>query len=59
MGMRVEEDGRSESHAVMAWIGIKILSQRESVQTSVWCLITREFGNPTKGSKAEDDSNDY
>ena len=24
--MRVEEDGESESHAVMAWIGIEILS---------------------------------
>ncbi len=24
--MRVEEDGRSESHAVMAWIGIEISS---------------------------------
>jgi hypothetical protein len=23
MGMRVEEDGESESHAVMAWIGIE------------------------------------
>ncbi len=26
MGMRVEEDGKSESHAVMTWIGIEILS---------------------------------
>ncbi len=26
MEMRVEEDGKSESHAVMAWIGIEILS---------------------------------
>jgi hypothetical protein len=26
MGMRVEEDGESESYAVMAWIGIGILS---------------------------------
>ncbi|MFC1713199.1 hypothetical protein ACFL6S_06010 [Candidatus Poribacteria bacterium] len=24
MGMRVEEDGESESHAVMAWIGIEL-----------------------------------
>jgi hypothetical protein len=26
MGMRVKEDGESESHAVMAWIGVEILS---------------------------------
>ena len=26
MGMRVEEDGESKSQAVMAWIGIEILS---------------------------------
>ncbi len=26
MEMRVEEDGKSESHAVMAWIGIETLS---------------------------------
>jgi hypothetical protein len=26
MGMRVEEDGESESHAVMAWVGSEISS---------------------------------
>ena len=28
----------------------------ESGLTSLWCLITREFGNPTCGNKAEDNS---
>ncbi len=30
MGMRVAEDGKSESHAVMAWIGIEISSHAKA-----------------------------
>ena len=61
MGMWVEEDGESESHAVIVWIGDehRAISPQAKAQTSVWSFITREFGNPTRGSKADDDSNDY
>jgi hypothetical protein len=39
MGMQVEDDGKSECQAVMAWIGIESLDNitpHESEQTSIW-----------------------
>ena len=49
--MREEEDGRSERHPVMGWIGVEPLrniTPRESVLTSVWSCITRDLGQPLK-----------
>ena len=47
--MREGEDGRSERHSVMGWIGVERLRNitlRESALTSIWSCITREFGQP-------------
>jgi hypothetical protein len=47
--VRVWEDGRSEGHSVMEWIGVEPtgdITLRESVLTSIWSCITREFGQP-------------
>ena len=47
--MRAGEDGRSEGHAVMEWIRVAPtgdMTLRESVLTSIWSCITREFGQP-------------
>ena len=47
--VREEEDGRSERHPVMGWIGVEPtgdITPRESALTSVWSCITREFGQP-------------
>ena len=47
--MRAEEDGRSEGHSVMEWIGVAPtgnMTPRESALTSIWSCITREFGQP-------------
>ena len=52
--MREEEDGRSEGHPVMGWRGVEPLcniTPRESVLTSVWSGITREFGQPREERK--------
>lgn len=38
--VRVEEDGKSEWSSVMDGTGVQNLPQRESVQTSIWSLIT-------------------
>ena len=49
MQMRAKEDGKSEGHLVMRWIEVESednITSRESGQTSIGCLITREFGNP-------------
>ena len=47
--MRAGEDGRSEGHAVMEWIRVAPtgnMTPRESVLTSIWSCLTREFGQP-------------
>ena len=47
--MREGEDGRSERHPVMGWIGVEPtgdITLRESALTSIWSCITREFGQP-------------
>jgi hypothetical protein len=47
--VREEEDGRSERHPVMGWIGVEPtgdITLRESALTSIWSCITREFGQP-------------
>jgi RNA-directed DNA polymerase len=52
MGWRVKEDGKSEGRAVMGRIGVEaILPHRESGQTSIWSLFTRELEKPTKETK--------
>jgi hypothetical protein len=46
MGLRIEEDGGSESSFVMREIGVAPwgnITPRESEQTSVWSFITRTF----------------
>ena len=48
-GVRAWEDGRSEGHSVMGWRGVAPtgnMTPRESVLTSIWSCITREFGQP-------------
>ena len=40
MGCRVEEDGKSEGHPVMGWIGIALIP-RASELTSIWSFVTR------------------
>jgi len=42
----VEDGGKSECHSVIEWIGIVILFQSVTMQTSTWSLITREFVEP-------------
>jgi hypothetical protein len=52
--VREEEDGRSERHPVMGWIGVEPtgdITLRESELTSVWSCITREFGQPPEERK--------
>ena len=47
--VREWEDGRSEGHPVMGWIGVAPtgnMTPRESVLTSIWSCLTREFGQP-------------
>ena len=54
IGVREYEDGRSESHPLMGWIGgapMGNITPRESALTSVWSCITREFGQPPEGRK--------
>ena len=49
IGVRAWEDGRSECHSVMEWIRVEPtgdITLRESVLTSIWSCITREFGQP-------------
>ncbi len=54
MEQRVDEDGKSEGPAVM--VGIEVepignITSRESGQTSIWSLSTRELGYQAKGAK--------
>ena len=52
--VREWEDGRSERHPVMGWIGVEPtgdITPRESALTSVWSCITREFGQPPEERK--------
>jgi|EndMetStandDraft_5_1072996.scaffolds.fasta_scaffold188721_1 hypothetical protein len=54
MGVRVKEDGESESRLVTRRIGVALsgkITPRESGQTSFWSFLTRESGKPTKGEK--------
>jgi RNA-directed DNA polymerase len=54
MGLRVREDGESESRPVMGRIGVEPngdITSRESGQTSIRSFITRELGKPTKEAK--------
>ena len=55
MEIRVWEDGESERHSAMEWIGIERISRniipRESVPTCVWSFPTREFDQPVKEAK--------
>ena len=47
--MRAGEDGRSEGHPVMGWIGVEPtgdITLRESALTSIWSGIPRELGQP-------------
>jgi hypothetical protein len=49
--VRAWEDGRSEGHPVMGWIGVAPtgnMPPRASGLTSVWFCLTREFGQPLK-----------
>jgi hypothetical protein len=47
MGLRVKEDGASESRSVMERIGIEPINgkiiPRESEQTSIWSFLSREL----------------
>ena len=71
IGRRVEEDGASEGHPVMGWIGIErvrdhatsshakpVMAKTGSEQTSIRCLITREYGNPSQEGTQDDSSED-
>ena len=54
MGLRVKEDGESESRSVMGRTGIEPMGDitpRESGQTSIRSFITRELGEPIKEAK--------
>ena len=59
IGRRTKEDGESECHPVMGWIEVESsdnITSRESGQTSIWCLITREFGNLSQEGMQDDSS---
>lgn len=48
MGLRVKDAGKSECHAVMAWIGVEgspDITPPEREQTSGWSLIARKLQN--------------
>jgi hypothetical protein len=52
--VREGEDGRSEGHPVIGWIGVehtRNITPRESELTSIWSCITRELGQPLKERK--------
>ena len=54
MSVREWEDGRSESQPVMGRIGVEAKADiipRESGQTSIWSIFTREHGEPSKEGK--------
>ena len=54
MGVRVKEDGESESRLVMRRIGVALpgkITPRESGQTSIRSFLTREPELPTSGTK--------
>jgi len=51
MGLRVWEDGESEGCMVIMRIGVERrgnITPHESGQTSIRCLVTREFEKPTE-----------
>jgi len=52
--VREEEDGSSERHPVMGWIGVEPtgnIAPRESALTSVWSCVTRKLGQPLQERK--------
>ena len=52
--MRAWEEGRSEGHPVIGWIGVehtRKITPRESELTSIWSCITRDLGQPLKERK--------
>jgi len=54
MGRRVKEDGGSQCRLVMRQIGVEPsgkVTLRESVLTSIRCLVTREFDEPMQEAK--------
>jgi RNA-directed DNA polymerase len=54
IGVRVKEDGRSEGHLVMRWIGVASfdkITPRASGQTSIWSFLTKEPELPTSETK--------
>jgi len=54
MGLRVKENGKSEGHPVMGWIGVASADNiilRESEQTSVWSFLTRKLGKQIQEAK--------
>jgi hypothetical protein len=49
MGRRIEDEGRSERHPVVGWIGVESsdkITLRQSGLTSLWSFVTREPGKP-------------
>ena len=54
IGVRAWEDGRSEGHPVIGWIGVEPtgnIAPRESALTSVWSCVTRKLGQPLEERK--------
>ena len=54
IGVRAWEDGRSEGHPVIGWIGVAPtgnIAPRESALTSVWSCVTRKLGQPLEERK--------
>ncbi len=54
IGVREWEDGRSEGHPVMGWIGVAPMGNitpRESGLTSIWSCITRDLDQPPEERK--------
>jgi hypothetical protein len=52
--VRAWEDGRSEGHPVIGWIGVEPtgnIAPRESALTSVWSCVTRKRGQPLQERK--------
>ena len=54
MALRVQEDGKSEGHAVIAWIGVAPhgnITSRATGQTSIWSFSTRDLGKRTQEAR--------
>lgn len=53
MGVRGREGGTSESRPVMGRIRAATIARPEREQTSAWCSVAREQGEPAKGGEQE------